>query len=520
MEEKKKDINEIYAALAQNSTEIVKEAARRRLMNFSRYLQPDMIFEPFHKVYYELLNRFAYGIIKKMIVQIPPQTGKSHGSSRMLPAFLLGLNPDLRICIGSYSTTIARDFNRDVQRLIDTPRYRSLFPATCLNGSTKQSMSNVYQRNSDVFEIVGHKGSLRVVGRGGSLTSKTVDISILDDVYKDYAEGNSPVIRNAAWKWYTTVVRTRLHNDSQELIVFTRWHEDDLIGRIEKSGEQVIDVTEWKDIENIPKGAWVRINFEALKSGEPTEIDPRQRGEALWEGRHSHEQLEAQRALDPVQFQCLYQGNPGNAEGRLYQHPFKTWVSKEDWGEYIRSGNYTDVADEGSDFLVSVCYDIYKSGNEAYNEKTKRFEPILYALVTGMEMTQDNADVTTVTVPNMINRNGTQKAWIESNNGGAGWEKVVTKKVRALTAPFYQGGNKESRIMTNSAMVNSLIIMPFGWENRYPKIYEHLTAFLRDFSANEHDDVEDVLTGIYEKELADGNIRPYGHETRGVKRRN
>ena len=127
-------------------------------------------------------------------------------------------------------------------------------------------MANTYLRNSDVIEMVGKKGSLRVVGRGGSLTSKTVDISILDDVYKDYSEGNSPIVRNAAWKWYTTVVRTRLHNESQELIVFTRWHDDDLIGRIEKSGEKVIDIKTWEDVANIPPGAWVRINFEALKT--------------------------------------------------------------------------------------------------------------------------------------------------------------------------------------------------------------------------------------------------------------
>lgn len=150
---------------------------------------------------------------------------------------MLGLDPDKKICIGSYAATIARDFNRDVQRIIDTANYRDLFPETYLNGSNVVTMANTYLRNSDVIEMVGHKGSLRVVGRGGSLTSKTVDVSILDDVYKDYAEGNSPIVRNAAWKWYTTVVRTRLHNDSQELIVFTRWHDDDLIGRIEKAGK-------------------------------------------------------------------------------------------------------------------------------------------------------------------------------------------------------------------------------------------------------------------------------------------
>ena len=120
----------------------------------------------------------------------------------------------------------------------------------------------------------------------------------------------------------------------------------------------------------------------------------------------------------------------------------------------------------------------------------------------------------------MINRNGTQKAWIESNNGGAGFEKLVTKKVRAITEAFYQGGNKESRIITNSAMVNAQIIMPFGWETRYKDIYNHVTTFLRDFSANAHDDIEDGLTGIYEKELTNGNTRSYAHGNRGVKVRN
>lgn len=502
-----------------NPSEIVKQAARKRLINFARYMQPDLILEPFHVVYYSVLDMFAHGKIKKLIIQQPPQHGKSEGSSRKLPAFMEGLNPDLKICIGSYAATIARDFNRDVQRIIDTPQYRELFPETYLNGSNVVTLANTYLRNSDVIEMVGRKGSLRVVGRGGSLTSKTVDVSILDDVYKDYSEGNSPIIREAAWKWYTTVVRTRLHNQSQELIVFTRWHDDDLIGRIEKSGEEIIDAKRWADFENVPPGAWVRINFEALKEGEPTELDPREKGEALWESRHSKIKLEGQKALDAVQFNCLYQGNPASAEGRLYQ-PFKTWIDKSEWGQYIRTGCYIDVADEGNDLLVAIAYDIYKSSNQIWNERTKKFEPILYALVTDMEMTDASTDVTTVTIPHLINRNGVQRVWVESNNGGSQFEKTIKKKIKALTTPFYQNGNKESRIITASAMVNQQIIMPFDWENRFTKAYEHITTFLRNFGANKHDDAEDALTGIYEKELADGNAMPYNQQNRGVKIRN
>lgn len=492
-----------------------QEGARRSLLWFAQYLQPEFQPTPFHRSYYRILDMFAKGRLRKLIIQAPPQHGKSQGSSRFLPAYLLGLNPDLKVCICSYAATIAKDFNRDVQRLIDCEKYQSVFPETYLNNSNVVTVSSHYLRNQDVFETVGHIGSLRVVGRGGSLTSKTVDVGILDDLYKDSAEANSPQVRQTAWDWYTKVFCTRLHNQSRQLIVFTRWHPEDIIGKILES-EDVVEVKNWVDFDNIPEGAWVLVNFEAIKTGEPTEIDERCEGEALWESRHSLERMKQQKSLDPVGFECLYQGNPGGAEGRLYQ-PFKTWVEKSDWGTFVRRGCYIDVADEGDDFLFAATYDIYKSDNIFYNEKTRRFEPLLFALITGFEYTDENTDITTVTVPRLINTQGSERVWVESNNGGAQYEKTIKKKIRALTVPFYQGANKESRIVTNAPFVNQHIIMPLGWETQFPKVYEHLTGFLRKFDANAHDDDADGLTGIYEKEIADGNTKPYGQSSRGVK---
>lgn len=506
---------QITRTLAEHPELFLQEGARRNLLWFAQYMQSSFQPTPFHKAYYRVLDRFAKGQIKNLIVQAPPQHGKSQGSSRFLPSQMLGYNPDLKIAICSYAATIAKDFNRDVQRLIDNDEYRAVFPETTLNGSNVVTVANNYLRNSDVFEIVGHTGSLRVVGRGGSLTSKTVDVMIFDDLYKDASEANSPQIRQTAWDWYTKVARTRLHNNSQQLIVFTRWHPDDIIGKIIET-EEVIEARNWSDFENIPAGAWILVNFEAIKTGEPTEIDEREPGEVLWPERHSLERLMQQKQIDPVGFQCLYQGDPGNAEGKLYQ-PFKTWVEKNEWGTYIRSGCYVDVADEGDDLLFAASYDIYRSDSQIWNEHTKRYEPLLFALITDIEYTDEPTDVTAVTVPRLINMNNVQKAWIESNNGGSQFEKTVKKKVRALTVPFYQGANKESRIVTNAPFVNQHIIMPFGWETRYPKFHEHITSFLRKFSANTHDDDADGLTGIYEKEIADGNVRPYNAASRGVK---
>lgn len=444
-------------------------------------------------------------------------THNSQGSSRLLPAFMLGLNPDLAITIGSYSATLANDFNRDIQRIIDSEPYQEVFPCTRLLGM-QGCPTHGWLRNSDVFEIVEHRGVLRVVGRGGSLTGKTTDVSILDDVYKDYAEAASPLVRDSAWKWYTSVVRTRLHNDSQELIVFTRWHSDDIIGRIVESGEVVHDIKSMDEIKGIPHNHWIRYNFEAIKVTEPNEIDGRSLGEPLWPERHSLKQLEAERALDPVNFQCLHQGDPSSADAHLY-HPFKTYINKADYGTFVRSGCYIDVADEGDDNLAAITYDVYMSKEKIFNEKRRRWEPILYALVTDLVYSNKNTDYTLVVVPNMINSQRSERCFVESNAGGAQYEKSLRFKVRCQTIPFYQTANKEGRIVGSAAMVNNSIVFPFGWEERYPEAYKHLTEFLSNFGANAHDDLEDALTGVYEKEISGNDVKRYKKQ-KGVRRRN
>lgn len=474
-----------YQYVIDNPKELVKQAARNDLLVFSRYMQPNLDIQPFHKAYYYVLNEFAHGKIKKLIVTMPPQHGKSEGSSRKLPSFILGLCPDKKVVIGSYAATHAQDFNRDVQKIIDTPEYRELFPETFLARSVKRgSTNNRYQRNSNVIECVGRKGSLRVVGRGGALTGKSVDISILDDIYKDYEESNSPIIRESAWKWYTTVVRTRLDNNSQEIIVYTRWHSDDIVGRLEKK-ETIIDITSVSDLKNIPEGAWVRINFPAIKTGEPTELDPREENTALWESKHSLNNLLSKKKLDEVQFDCLYQGEPGSAAGKLYTS-FKTYEAIPATRTKIRK-NYTDTADTGKDKLCSIDYIETEIGNFVldilYTDKPMEYtEPIVAAMLY-----KDNINV----------------ANIESNNGGRGFARQVESQTRILGNNktkiewFHQTANKESRIYSRSNEVMNLTYFPADWEERFPDFAEHVKNFKRD-GKNEHDDAEDCLTGTIE----------------------
>lgn len=206
------------------------------LIDFTQQIFPAFTATPFHSRYYAALQAFADGRIRRLIITIPPQHGKSLGSSVALPTYLLGQNPDLHIAIASYSASLAQKFNKRVQRIIDTPTYNALFPETTIKASGR---TGSYQRTAELTEIVGHSGDLVAVGREGSLTGNPVDVFIIDDLYKDAMEANSPTVRENCWDWYTSVVRTREHNLSRELIVFTRWHKEDLIGRIQQK-ERVV----------------------------------------------------------------------------------------------------------------------------------------------------------------------------------------------------------------------------------------------------------------------------------------
>ena len=318
--------------------------------NFAERVYPFLEFTPFHATYYAILEAFAQGRIPKLIVSVPPQHGKSVGATTLLPAYMLGIDPDMRIAIASYSGTLASKFNRRVQRILDSKEYGEIFPDTTIKQGTKPLG---YIRTSDEVEIIGHKGELLSVGREGALTGNRVDCFILDDLYKDAMEAQSPVIRDNCWEWYTSVVRTRMHNASRELIVFTRWHEEDLIGTLLRN-EPYRELHSLADIDSVGRDEWLVLNYEALKSSSPTELDPRSEGEALWPEQQSVELLQSKRRLDPVRFEAMYQGHPSSREGLLYGNNFREYdVLPRD---IVTSACYTDTADAGDDYLCSVAY--------------------------------------------------------------------------------------------------------------------------------------------------------------------
>ena len=456
-------------------------------VRFAQTIFPTIELTPFHEAYYRVLDAFAHGLVRRLIVTVPPQHGKSLGACELLPAYLLGLDPDRRITIASYAASLAMRFNRRVQRSMISPAYCEIFPHTQIKGSPGLSAQECagYMRTSERVEIVGHEGELFAVGREGALTGNRVDTFILDDLYRDAMEADSPLIRENCWEWYTSVVKTRQHNASSELLVFTRWHEEDLIGRI-MAREPVERLTRWQQLDE-PRKGWLALHFEALKEGEPTEIDPRSPGEALWADRHSALLLREKARLDPWRFEALYQGHPCSREGLLYGDGFGVYDALPGDDEVVRRANYTDTADTGDDFLCSVCYVVDRSG-------------IIY--VTDVVYSRERMEVTEQLVASMLEKEESRHAWIESNNGGRGFARAVARLTTLVRVEWFcQTANKEARILSNSSTVLRQIRMPRDWESLWPLFARHVTTYRRNFRANRWHDAPDVLTGIIEREM-------------------
>lgn len=312
---------------------------------FSRFLgysNPKYEAEWFHILIANYCQKLLEGKIKNLMVFMPPQHGKSEIISRNFPAWALGKNPDLKIVGCSYSSDLAEQFSRSIQRTIDSKEYAEIFPDTYLNGSSIRTDTKGFLRNVDIFETVGHRGFYKAVGVGGSLTGTPVDIAIIDDPVKDANEANSTTYRQRVWDWYNTVLSTRLHNDSKQLFIMTRWHEDDLAGRILKAEPQ----------------DWTVLSIPAICE---TEHDgnlhsPRHIGDALWENRHSKRKLEKQKARAPREFSALYQQHPTIEGGNIV---------KRDWFRRISMAEFTAMRyNEPMHFYLDTAYNKKKKNQD------------------------------------------------------------------------------------------------------------------------------------------------------------
>lgn len=239
----------------------------------------------------------------RLIISMPPQEGKSTLATKWAPVWLLRERPDTRIVIASYAANVARRMGRLIRGEIGTH-------GDDLGITVADDVAAQHE-----FQIADHVGGVYAVGIGGGLTSRPADVMIIDDPLKDRAEADSQVFRDRAWDWWTDVASTRLAPGAPVILILTRWHHDDLAGRLLTAEDGHL----WKVI-NIPAQADHR-----PENGE-TDILGRQPGEYMISARgRTPAQWERRKIQSGTRtWTSLFQGRPSPDEGGLFDR--KRWV--------------------------------------------------------------------------------------------------------------------------------------------------------------------------------------------------
>lgn len=170
----------------------------------------------------QIMTKVYKGELRRVAISMPPQVGKSQIISRGFPAWALGKNPYMNLMVGAYNQDFADGLGDGVREIMGSKAYRQVFNSNVLRIGGKSKSHLITQEG----------GQAAFLGRGGSGTGRPADIFIIDDPLKDDQEAQSSVTREQVWQWFNKVVWTRFHAKSAVVIVHTRWHMDDLIGRI------------------------------------------------------------------------------------------------------------------------------------------------------------------------------------------------------------------------------------------------------------------------------------------------
>lgn len=326
--------------------------SRRRLYDYIRYTNPKYKTSWFAETVCTALDKFVtdVGLGKRpvLILRAPPQHGKSEMVSRKLPAFLLGINSDLRIGAASYSDELANAMAQDVRRNLASHDHLRLFPNTVKKG--KFDVNRMGE-----FTAPGGTGSYLGVGVGAGLTGRPIDIGIIDDPVKNEKEALSPVTKEGHWNWYQAVFTTRLSENSGQIVMATSWAEDDLPARI---------ISHFRGDNRL-----TILDFPAINLAGEVGYNPKLPEGPLVPQLHSLEKLrETQELLSEYWWSAMFQQSPKALGGNVFKEFGVQYYLPKDlpvkFDKVIASWDCTFKDTDGTDFVVGQVWG--KAGANSY----------------------------------------------------------------------------------------------------------------------------------------------------------
>ena len=397
-----------------------------------------------------------------MVVNMPPRFGKSRTATKFVQWLFGKYGIAKKVMTGSYNETLSGTFAKAVRDVIaEKPTegvlvYNDIFPNTKIKYGEAAAQKWMLEGSQQANYLA--------TSPTGTATGFGCNIMIIDDLIKSASEAYNENTLQSHIDWFNNTMMSRTEKGFKIIIIMTRWASNDLAGYILENFDNV-----------------VHINYKAVQDD----------GTMLCPEILSREDFDLKtKNMNKDIILANYQQEPIDLKGRLYT-TIKTYteIPKDATGKplfkYIL--NYTDTADEGSDFLCSICYGMYESNYYILD--------VLY--------TKDAMEKTEPATAKMLTDNNVGSALIESNNGGRGFARNVERECRALGNNhtvikwFHQSENKVARILANSTSVMNNVLFPVNWKDRWPDFATDMLKYQKE-GKNAHDDAPDAVTGVYE----------------------
>lgn len=332
-----------FIARKEKKSDLMRAAERRRaalvardnLIDFTRFTMPspedpdNVTMSEFeaalhHHMIAKKLEQVESGDCKRLIVTMPPRHGKTELASRRFVAWYMGRNPRKQMIFTTYNQTFAEDGGGKVREIMNSPEYKLVFPETKLKRDSQ---------SREKLETANGGGIMFFVGAGGALTGRGADLLIIDDPLKGREEAESEATRRQIWDWFTSVAYTRLMPGGAIIIILTRWHEDDIVGRIMSNPE----ISDQYEILSLPAIA------------EDDDAMGRKKGEALWPEWYPVDVLEATRKTLSLNgsardWASLYQQRPTPDDGDFFKREMFKPYQRDELPENLRKFGASDHA--------------------------------------------------------------------------------------------------------------------------------------------------------------------------------
>lgn len=462
--------------------ELAQARARESFLEFRRYIRPQLIIGWWVREVAQKLQRFYKDFVAgerpKLAVMAPPQTGKSWTVTDFI-AWVAGNNPDKKTIFGSFSDDLGVRTNTELQRIYSTDAFKGIFPGTRI--SEAHTISDRWKRNESLIEYVNRGGSFRNTTVAGQINGLELHLGVIDDPLKGRAEAHSPTIRDKTWEWFADDFMSRFAKDGALLIVATRWHVDDLLGRF---------IEKFKDDVRV-------LRYPAI--AEMDELH-RKKGEALFpEHKPLDFLLERRKLLTEASWESIYQQNPIVVGGGMLPVEKLKVLNFFDRSKVLTTVRYWDKAGTDSEDAA------FTAGVRMHSMSDGTF--VVSHVVRGQWTVLDREEKIKAWTEVDAAEFGSYEVWVEMEPGSGGKESAEsTIRMLAGYAVYADRvtGNKVVRAEPFAAQVQggNVSLVAGEW----------VTAFLDEaevFPAGKWKDQVDAAAGAFSKLAAGTAYLPY-----------